>query len=82
MSALTEIPEHTQSTRPGVLWDCRHIIGAVFVGLLLGILLSLAVLGVLTLLGLEETGSGWTAVVQIGTATPVNLPAGKVLRFG
>ena len=37
---------------------------------------------VLTLLGLEETGSGWAAVVQVGTATPVNLPVGKVLRFG
>ena len=36
----------------------------------------------LVLLGLEESGTGWTAVVRVGEAAPVNLPAGKVLRFG
>ena len=32
--------------------------------------------------GLEQSGTGWTAVVRVGSASPVNLPAGQVLHFG
>ena len=37
--------------------------------------------GAVDLLGLEETGDGWVAVLQVRTQQPRNHPLGRVLRF-
>ncbi len=79
MSAMTDIPEHTQSTRPGVPWDWRHIIGAVLVGLMLGVLLSLAALGVLSLLGIPLSKSAQGGISTVGLYLGLALGIGLII---
>lgn len=79
MSALTDIPEHTQSTRPGVSWDWRHIVGAVLVGLMLGVLLSLAALGVLSLLGIPLSESAQGGISTVGLYLGLALGIGLII---
>lgn len=79
MSALTEIPEHTQSTRPGVPWGWRHIIGAVLVGFLLGVLLSIAAIGVVLLLGIPLSEIAQGGILTVGVYLGLGLGIGLVV---
>jgi hypothetical protein len=76
---MTEIPEHTQSTRPGVPWDWRHITGAVLVGFLLGILLSIAVIGVVLLLGIPLSEIAQGGILTVGVYLGLGLGVGLVV---
>ncbi len=79
MSGMTETPEYTQSTRPGVTWDWRHIIGVVLVGIMLGILLSGVALGVPWLLGIPLSESAQGGISTVGLYLGMALGVGLVV---
>ncbi|MDQ3328110.1 MAG: hypothetical protein M3506_06270, partial [Chloroflexota bacterium] len=66
MSTITETTEHTKPVRQRVPWSWHHIVGAIVVGLVLGILLSLAVLSALAVLGAPLSTAAQGGILTVG----------------